>query len=111
MCNEVLVNNCQAHVEPLESLWNIIVSDGALQFSKRYGNGNLKFRPFHQMYINFSNPIRGEKRKKRYVLIRCLSTNADVRSKSDSCTPKNIILILWITVKQCGQECARGKES
>ena len=111
MCNEVLVNNCQAHVEPLKSLWNIIVSDGALQFSKRYGNGNLKFRPFHQMYISFSNPIQGEKRKKRYVLIRCLSTNADVRSKSDSCTPKNIILILWITVKQCGQECACGKES
>ena len=81
MCDEVLVNNCQPHVEPLESLWNIIVSDGALQFSKRYGNGNLKFRPFHQMYINFSNPIRGEKRKKRCVLIRCLSTNADVRSK------------------------------
>lgn len=29
-----------------------------------------------------------------------------------TCVPKkNIALILWITVKQRGQECERGKES
>ena len=32
--NEVLLNNCQAHVEPLESLWYIIVSDGAFAIFK-----------------------------------------------------------------------------
>ena len=79
-----------------------------LQFSKRYGNGNLRFKPSHQKYVKFSNPILEEKRENVMFTFGALAQMPRRGQKMTRVPKKYIILILWITVKQ---ECERDKES
>ena len=82
-------------MEPLESLWY-----KSLRWSLcNFGNGNLRFRPFQQKYIMFSNPIRGEKRRNVMFSFGALAQMPRLGQKLTCVPKKNTALILWITVQ------------
>ena len=57
-------------------------------FQKGMITETLNLGLFTKSLLSSRIPYEEEKKKKRYVLIRFLSTNTATRSKSDSCTPK-----------------------
>ena len=80
-------------------------------FQKGMITETLNLGLFTKSLLSSRIPYEEKKRKNVMFSFGSLAQIPLHGQKVTRVPPKNIMLILWITVKQCGQECERGKES